>query len=215
MLFTIQLSPIINGLQHLQLNNIIILNIKISFTDGSVNIFLKDIRMLQWSRELQLQKTHANRKSSSKLRKRFHHLTDSTCAANTPNQGLNWDLLCGGGSMVWSLYIYIYIYIFSNLADTSIQSDLQVRTMEIYSLCIMCVCVFLQTGFILMQYPHRFSISSDIGYKSAWFSYFTFYRGHFATNLINLHFKFLHLIYKFNYNNVIVVIYVIKLNNVN
>ncbi len=115
MLFTIQLLPIINGLQYLQLNNIIILNIKISFTDGSVNIFLKDIRMLQWSRELQLQKTHANRKSSSKLRKHFHHLTDNTCAANTPNQGLNWDLLCvcvcvGGGSMVWSLYIYIYTF---------------------------------------------------------------------------------------------------------
>ncbi len=40
----------------------------------------------------------------------------------------------------------IYIYTFSNLADTFIQSDLQMRTMEIY-ICIMCVCVcfvFLQ-----------------------------------------------------------------------
>ncbi len=41
------------------------------------------------------------------------------------------------------IYIYIYIFTFSNLADTFIQSDFQVRTMEIYSLCIMCV--FLQT----------------------------------------------------------------------
>ncbi len=48
--------------------------------------------------------------------------------------------------MVSSLYIYIYIYIytFSNLADTFIQSDLQMRTMEIYMYYV-CVCfVFLQ-----------------------------------------------------------------------
>ncbi len=77
--------------------------------------------MLQWSRELQLQKTHANIKSSSKLRKHFHHLTDNTCAANTPNQGLHWDLLCvcvcvclggGGGALWYGAYIYMYIYIY-------------------------------------------------------------------------------------------------------
>ncbi len=49
--------------------------------------------------------------------------------------------------MVSSLYIYIYIYTvyiftftFSNLADTFIQSDLQMRTMEIYMYYV-CVCV--------------------------------------------------------------------------
>ncbi len=49
----------------------------------------------------------------------------------------------GGGDLYIPLsgaYIYIYTFTFSHLADTSIQSDLQVRTMEIYSLCIMCVC---------------------------------------------------------------------------
>ncbi len=61
----------------------------------------------------------------------------------TYTQGLNWDLLCEGrGSMVSNLYMYIYIYIFkfSNLADTFIQSDLQMRTMEIYIYVYMCVC---------------------------------------------------------------------------
>ncbi len=55
--------------------------------------------------------------------------------------------------MVSSLYIYIYIYIYTHtytythtfkcscLEDTFIQSDLQMRTMEI---CIMCVYSFLQ-----------------------------------------------------------------------
>ncbi len=56
----------------------------ILFTDGSVKNFLKDTRMLRWSRELQLQKTHANGKSSSKLGKHLHQF-GSTCAANTPN----------------------------------------------------------------------------------------------------------------------------------
>ncbi len=60
------------------------------------------------------------------------------------NQGLNWDMLCGG--TLWYrayiyiyiyiqyiyIYIYIYIYTFSNLADTFIQRDLQMRTMDIY-----------------------------------------------------------------------------------
>ncbi len=46
----------------------------------------------------------------------------------------------GGGALWYGAYIYIYTFTFSNLADTFIQSDLQVRTMEIYSLCIMCVC---------------------------------------------------------------------------
>ncbi len=55
----------------------------------------------------------------------------------------------------------IYIYI-SNLADTFIQSDLQMRTI----LCV-CVCVLF-----FCKYSHRFSISCDIGYKSACFLYF-------------------------------------------
>ncbi len=48
------------------------------------------------------------------------------------------------GALWYELYIYIYIYIytftFSNLADTFIQSDLQMRTMEIYMyyLCVFC-----------------------------------------------------------------------------
>ncbi len=45
----------------------------------------------------------------------------------------DWDLLYGGGggSMVSSLYR------FSNLADSFIQSDLQMRTMEVY-VCVFC-----------------------------------------------------------------------------
>ncbi len=72
---------------------------------------------------------------------------------------------------VYILHTYtVYIYTFSNLADTFIQCDLQMRTMEIY---VLCVCfVFLQIWFILTQYSHRFSISCAIGYKSACFLYF-------------------------------------------
>ncbi len=65
----------------------------------------------------------------------------------------------GGGGGLYGIDL-IYIFTFSNLADTFIQSDLQMRTMEIW--------------FILMQYSHRFSISYDIGYKSACF-FFIFY----------------------------------------
>ncbi len=43
-----------------------------------------------------------------------------------------------GGGGLYGIEL-IYIYTFSNLAATFIQSDLQMRTMEI---CIMCVCVF-------------------------------------------------------------------------
>ncbi len=75
-----------------------------------------------------------------------------------------------------------------------------------------------------MQYSHRFSISCDIGYKSGYkykhrlyilskgdyYYLFYLYRGFFPTDLINFHFKFLHLIYKLNYNNVIVIIYTLS-----
>ncbi len=41
------------------------------------------------------------------------------------------------------------------------------------------------------------------------FIFLTFIEG-IPTNLINFHFKFLHLIYKLNYNNAIVIIYTLS-----
>ncbi len=76
--------------------------------------------------------------------------TDIMFRISVPAQGLNWDLLSGGGGLCGIELIYIYIT-FSNLADTFIQSDLQMRTrtMEIYMYCVcVCVCVCLFANMI-------------------------------------------------------------------
>ncbi len=62
------------------------------------------------------------------------------------------------------------------------------------------VCVFFFANMIYSNsmFSSMFSISYDIGYKSACFLYFIqghffiyIYRGHFPTNLVNFNFKFL------------------------
>ncbi len=132
-------------------------------------------------------------------------------------QGLHWDLLCGVGSMVSSLYIYIYIYIhFYPKRLTNEDNG------NIYVCVCVCVCfvanmiysnaifssVFINICAILYTHKCAINLHVFIFYPRAFF--FTFYRGHCPTNLINFHFKFLHLIYKFNYNNVIVIIYMLS-----
>ncbi len=62
------------------------------------------------------------------------------------------------------IYIYIYIFTFtftfSNLADAFIQSDLQMRTMEIY---MYYVCVFFFFFFANMIYSN--AIFSSVFYQ--------------------------------------------------
>ncbi len=53
------------------------------------------------------------------------------------------------------------------------------RTMEIYMYYVSVCFVFLHIWFILMQHSHRFSISCDIGYKSAFFFFYILSKGFF------------------------------------
>ncbi len=129
-------------------------------------------------------------------------------------QGLNWDLLCGGGGALWywayiNIYIYIYIYIHTHLYPKRLTNE---DNGKIY---VLCVCVFCFFTNMIYSNAIFYLFIIFIFYPRA---FFFLYRGHFPTNLINFHFKFLHFIYKFIYINFIIMwlllsIYVIKLNH--
>ncbi len=54
--------------------------------------------------------------------------------------GVKLGFVTWGGGGVYDIKL-IYTFTFSNFADTFIQNNLQMRTMEIYTVCIVCACV--------------------------------------------------------------------------